>query len=130
MRRYPLVKTRYGKWRAYFGEVAAPARADAVLTDAALSGNRAIADAAGALTGAAPDTHYEVEIFAALVDHEVGITANAGMITAETALRVAADAALDGRIGAEESARIAAPRKSRSDNVNRYSDKPTSGTLG
>jgi len=48
MRRYPLVKTRYEKWRASFGEVAAPAHADAVLTDAALSGNRAIADAAGA----------------------------------------------------------------------------------
>ena len=83
------------------GDVAAFARVDAIFTAAADSGNQAIADAAGALTGTATDTNYEVEVVAALTDHEGRITDNAAAISAEEAARIAA-------VSAEETARIAA----------------------
>lgn len=90
------------------GDVAAFARVDAIFTAAADSGNQAIADAAGALTGTSTDTNYEVEVVAALTDHEGRITGNTAAISAEEAARIAADEALGTRIGAEEAARIAA----------------------
>ena len=108
-------------------QVASLTRADEVLNVAATSPNEAIADAAGALLGDVTDTNAEVEIIAALDDHETRITDNAAAIVAgdaatlasansytdtsvaaEAELRVAGDAALSTRISAEETARIAA----------------------
>lgn len=91
-------------------------RAADVLPTAATNPNEAIADAAGALLGTVTDTDYQVEVVAALVDHETRITANADAIAAETDARIAGDAATlasantytDTAVSAEATARIAA----------------------
>ena len=105
-------------------------RAQDVLVDAAENQNAAIAAAAQAYLGdpRAAETNAEVEVIAALVDHEARITsnterldvveetlveyderitANAEAIVAEAEIRAAADAELLGRITDEENARIA-----------------------
>ena len=98
-------------------------RARDVLVPAAENQNAAIAAASQALLGdpRAAETNYEVEVVAALVDHEERITtneatlvehdqriaANAAAIVEEAEIRALADAQLLDRITSEENARIA-----------------------
>ena len=85
-------------------------RAQGVLVPAAENANPAIAAASQALLGdpRAVETNAEVEVIAALVDHEVRITDNTAAIVTETQARVAGDAQLLDQLTTETNARIAA----------------------
>lgn len=96
--------------------VAAIDRSAEVLEAAAASENEAIAAVADAYTGERTDTYAEIEVVAALVDHEARITATEEGLVEEAALRIAGDAATlaaanvytDTAVAAEATARIAA----------------------
>ena len=95
--------------------VSALERASEVLTGAADNENEAIKAAADAYLGVREDTYAEVEVVAALVDHESRISANAEGLVEEAALRIAGDAATlvsanaytDQEVAAEAALRIA-----------------------
>ena len=85
-------------------------RARDVLVPAAENPNAAIAAASQALLGdpRAAETNSEIEVIAALVDHETRITDNTAAIITESEARAAGDAELLEALTAETNSRIAA----------------------